>query len=97
MMVFNKQILKEMKEEIESFTKMSWDKAIISTIDNDEQSCFAEYETYGNYMLEKYSDKMNIKPFYNKALQVQELTGLKELNDKYSKHYNSVSFHSYTK
>jgi hypothetical protein len=95
MMIFDKKVVAELKRDIEKHTGASWDKAIISTIDPREASCFAEYETYGNYILTKHPEKVFCPPFYNRSLSRDQLKPLAELEKSYSKKYNSVSFHSY--
>ncbi len=97
MMIFNKQILKEMKDEIETNTGLSWDKAIISTKDYDEsqKSCFCEYETYFNWILYQYPKLAGKRPFYNKGLSRKHLDTLENLHKNYGDAYNSLSFHNY--
>ena len=65
MMILNKKILKEFKSDIEKVNNKKWDKVITELIDNEELSFFSEYESYGNWILEKYPDRIYCIPFYN--------------------------------
>lgn len=95
MMIFNTDILKEMKAEIESRHETSWDEALLSTIDNNELSSTSDYETYGNWLHVHYPEKVNLKPFYNKPLARNDLQPLPDLVKKYADSYKSLSFHHY--
>ena len=97
MMIFNKDILAKMKQAIEQNTGKAWDKAIQDTIDQNEISCFSEYETYGNYLLATHPERIISKPFYNTSLPLTCIASYNELATKYSKSYNSISFHNYEK
>ncbi len=99
MMIFNKNKLKEMREEIEKKHKQSWDKVIISTkdMDNAGKSCFSEYETYFNWLKKRYPSIVKTIPFYNKRLSRHEFTDDKIITKKYRDNFNSLSFHSYQK
>lgn len=97
MMIFNKKILKRMKEEIEIKNNKKWDESIISLINQNELSCFSEYETYGNYLLRYYRNKLIIKPFYNIGEEIIKIDSLSNLIRKYSDKYNSISFHNFQK
>lgn len=55
-MIFNKNVLSELKEIIEYTTGKEWKEAIISTYDNTSLISFSEYELYGMF----YNDK-NVK------------------------------------
>ena len=49
-MLFSVKFLCELKNVISEHTNSVWYKAILDNLDNNEISCFSEYETYGNYM-----------------------------------------------
>ena len=95
MMIFNQKRVAEMLARIETIQAKRWDQAIIDLLDPNEISSFAEYETYANYMGIYHPSEIKRIPFYNKSLKRSELTGLKDLEEKYGKKYKSVSFHSY--
>jgi len=94
MMIFNVDILKELKNKIESITHKKWYNAIVDSIDLNSIAPFSEYELYGNYMNQHYPNKMKIEYWFNE-------TGYRdELETKYFKvklKSKSKSFHSYLK
>jgi glycosyltransferase involved in cell wall biosynthesis len=96
MMIFNKKILSELKSEIEEIHNKKWDEVIIDNIDENEMSYFSEFETYGNYIFEKYPSKINIVPFYNKSLHKSHIHDIKNLSENLKSKYNSLSFHDYS-
>jgi len=85
MMLFNKDHLKEMKEEIEHIHHTSWDKAFINAIQKDSLSGISEYEIYGHWLASKHKDAVYIVPLYNKSIQ----------GDIYPTNVMSVSYHTY--
>jgi len=95
MMIFNNQYLREMKAEMEKKNKTGWDKVVISTKNNGAVSCFSEYETYSNWLLQKHPGAVKFQPFYNKSLAKDKLTSLDDLASHFGNRYNSLSFHSY--
>lgn len=93
MMIMNKSYLEEMKKEIESLHQGRWDKILIQHIDQNEISCFSEFETYANWV------QINKQCFsqYNFNLSIKKGRSAKALanTSKYSKKYKSLSFHSW--
>jgi hypothetical protein len=53
-MVINKHKLSELKNYIESIHGISWDMAILDSIDYCLYGSFSEYDLYANWMLKKY-------------------------------------------
>jgi hypothetical protein len=97
MMIFNKLLLCEMKKELESRHHIIWDKVYLSTISCKETSCVSDYDTYANWVMYNYPDRMVEKPLYNKALSRKYLKNLNDLEKKYGSDYKTISFHSYIK
>lgn len=64
-MLFNKQVLKELKSTIEYNHGMTWDDAIIKYTDYTSNSGFSEYETYANYFFLKHRSNMILNYWYN--------------------------------
>ncbi len=93
MMIFNKNYLNEFKTEIETKNKMRWDEAILSLINPNDISYFSEYESYGNWLLSKYSNEVSLTPFYNKS--ISSFSEYDNNEEYYKKRYNSVSIHKY--
>lgn len=97
MMIFNKKLLGEMKDEIEKKYNMAWDKVYISMVDKSDQSCISDYDTYANWVLCNHPEKMIEKPLYNKAMNRKFLGEVLRNIDGYSKKYKTISFHHYIK
>ncbi len=96
MMLFDTDMLREMKKEIESKHKKSWDKAYLDLIDENENSCASDYDMYANWMEVNHGEKVTFTPFYNTALPRKELLPLYDMIKKYNTKYQSMSFHHYT-
>ena len=64
-------------------------------VDLNEISDFAEYETYGQWMLALHPDEVTREYFFNVGLKRDKLASLDELSQKYASTCNSVSFHTY--
>lgn len=97
MMIFNTDKLREMKKEMEKHHDAPWDKVYLSTIDQNEASCVSDYDTYANWMLCNFPDRILNKPFYNKGLTRSHLSDLASLQRVYGSSLKSLSFHSYLK
>jgi hypothetical protein len=97
MMIFNKEMLKLMKKELEQKYDISWDKVYLSAIDPHESSCISDYDTYANWILCNFPDKVIQKPLYNIAFNRNKLDEIKNKMNVYSKKYKTISFHSWIK
>jgi len=95
MMIFNTNRLKELKAEIERKHNKSFYDVFLSTVDENEISCVADYETYAQWMRIRHPEEVVSTPFYNTAFGRDKLLPLPELMEKYSAKYKSVSFHHY--
>lgn len=96
MMIFDTVALREMKSELENKHRMSWDEVYLSMLDPDEVSCISDYETYGNWFLNKYPEKTMLRIFYNRSFP-RGSAPIADLETKYKNKYKSLSFHSYIK
>lgn len=72
-MVFNKEILKKMKKEIEVHCGNNWIKSIISACKPGVFSCFSEFETYGTYIRKRYKDVVKLVDANRKIIFDQDL------------------------
>ncbi len=97
MMIFNKSLLAELKRELCEKHHKSWDATIVENIDHNQHSGFSEFETYGNWMHIHHRDKLRKVPFYNQSITRDKLIDISKIQMRYSKHYTSVSFHTYVK
>jgi hypothetical protein len=59
-MIFNKDILHQMKDEIEFLSKEEWVWSIVNHYDKETQSGFSEFETYGTFISNRFGNKVNL-------------------------------------
>ncbi len=96
MMIFDVNMLKEMKAELEKLHNIEWYKEYCLSIDSTEPSCISDYDTYANWLKIHYSEKTSYRPFYNLSLERNKLLSLDDLAKRYGKKYKSLSFHAYS-
>jgi hypothetical protein len=94
-MLFDTEILARMRAEIEAHTGVSWQRAIVDALDPNENSSFSEYETYGNYLAARHTDRVMIQYWHSKGLKRRRLGDLDTLVDRYASACNTVSFQHY--
>lgn len=95
MMIFNKEMLKEMKTEIENKHNMSWDSIYREIIDKKYMSAISDYDTYANWVFSNYPQNVVRLPLYNKTLPLTLLSDIDSLQKNYGTVYKSISFHGY--
>jgi len=95
MMIFDTSMLKEMKKEIEEKHHVSWDKAYINVCDKTVASGISDYDTYAQWMIYNYPDKVYLKPFYNKSLNRNDFNMCDLPKNKFGGECNTISLHSY--
>lgn len=95
MMMFNGKMLSELRNQLEEIHKKPWDQVYIGTKETNEMSCVSDYDTYANWVLCNYPNKVKNIVLYNRTLNRSDLTNLPELERRYKDKYHSVSFHSY--
>ena len=95
MMIFNRQYLKQMKNEMEKLHSKKWDEVYLDTIDEKEMSCTSDYDTYANWVFYNHPEKVLRLPFYNKSMSRSQLENIKILSKKHGNKFKSLSFHSY--
>ncbi len=59
-MLIETQIVQEMRSTIESRFGKDWIEAILSALPGDTLCEFSEYETYGNFLADRYHDRMKL-------------------------------------
>ena len=96
-MIFNKNMLSSMKNEIELINKDTWTNSIIKSYFKGSFSGFSEYETYGTYFTNKNKmfelhDGLTYMSF-NKSIEDMNIS---ELSEKYN-NYMSITEHKYAK
>lgn len=95
-MIFNKQVLLDIKSEIESIHNTDWFDSICNYYPYPITTGFSEFETYGTYLLSNYKDicyfvddnRMKIKNINQNIINQNTL--LTSLLIKYNK-YNSLT------
>ena len=93
MMLFESKKLKTLRLEVENHTQKPFIESILEIIDNNEMSCFSEFELYGSLITHYYPDHYYLKYWLNNT---QNLTKtLKTEIESINSEYNSISFHSY--
>lgn len=91
-MAFDKQELKSLHEYIEKQNGKSWDQAIIHCLNNNDQSPFSEFETYGYF----YPPKNKILlPWRQKTLKESHKDSYDTLKTLYGMKYWSVTYPAY--
>ncbi len=94
-MIINQEILQEMKDLIEKQHNKKWYEAIIDVTDKSIQSGFSEFETYGNFMFNKYRSKMIMEYWYNVPYGRNKFHAVEKFIKQYKKTHKTLSFQSY--
>ncbi|RKN75906.1 DUF6492 family protein [Paenibacillus ginsengarvi] len=97
-MLFEKTKVAQLKSTIEERFHIPWYEAILQHVDRTHTSGFADYETYGNFVLSHFPGQAVMKYWNNLSLTRSKMnktiqTDLRKLASK----YNTVSFHSWNK
>jgi hypothetical protein len=95
MMTFNRFMLINLRKDISDFNKKPFIKSILEILDENENSCFSEFELYGNFYINN-SRNFIFEYWNNQSLNRQNLSAL----DFYTKLFEpsgteSLSFHNY--
>jgi hypothetical protein len=95
-MLFEKLKVAALKKTIEDRWNIPWHEAILKNIDRTTSSGFADYETYGNFVMSTYPGYVRLKYWRNKSLR-RPLLGktMEQQTQKLSRRYNTLSFHSW--
>jgi len=85
--LFKKEILNELLSLIEKRNNCTWFEAIISILDENENSCISDYETYWQYFYKKHSKDIILEHWFNIDLKRTYLKNyeikVQDLKDKY--------------
>lgn len=95
-MLFDREVLETLRDEIECRCKNIWYNAIINSLDVNENSSFSEYETYANYYYFNNPDKVCFRYWYNTQSSYRIFSKIIK-KPKTLKQYKSISVHTYTK
>jgi hypothetical protein len=95
-MLFNCNILNNLKNHIEEKFNAPWYRAIIDCTDYSSSSGFSEYELYGHWVIAKFNTNVTREYWFNlrenRNLVPLDLESLEQL---YGDKYRSISLHSY--
>ncbi len=94
-MLFKKEYLKEMKDELEDKFDMDWIKACLAHVRFDDKSGFADYELYGHWLLKHHPDMVYREYYYNMGFRRSALEKFDIIKAKSKPYFKSLSFHSY--
>lgn len=88
-MLFDKNLLQGLREEIAQSNNTTWDQAIIDNLDREEDAGFSEFELYGNYV--KAANK-HLRPWNQLLLGYNKIVSYSDLQKLYGSKYDSVTF-----
>lgn len=95
MMLFDVDVVAEMKKEIEGKKKVAWDRAFVGAVVREDVSGISEFELYGHWLLARHPERVKMIPFYNRSLPRQNL--VKAITDpRFVRDTISLSFHNYS-
>ena len=94
-MLFERETTRMMKSEIENYSGLNWEEAILKYCNYNNISGFSEYETYANYMLKRHRRMMKINYWYNCSISVDKLDPIVILETEQKLDNRSLSFHWY--
>jgi hypothetical protein len=93
MMIFNKELLSDMKSAIKNNTGTDWYKSMINLIDNNIHSFVSDYENYAQFVIGQQRRSCLLSYWYNESQFRSQLErfGVKECSAK----TKSISYHHY--
>jgi hypothetical protein len=88
--LFERTYIHQMRRLIEVRAHTDWFSAILSQLNESEQSGFSAYELYGTFLWNFYPDKIETRYWYNQKCRSNGLGGLRDLSQNY-RGFNSIS------
>lgn len=92
-MIFNKTCVEKLKKYISETNNLNWDQSILNTLNWNEKSNFSEYDLYGNWMYENFSNIS--KEIQFKIIDIDHKPNSDELIDFKNKGFHIVSSQEY--
>ncbi len=89
------EIMSELMEYLEKRHSMPWYRAVVGAVDASEMSSISDYDNYGQYVAERHPERIVVRYWANKSLGRKHLPRLDNLKARYSRLYNTISFHSW--
>ncbi|MEF3302322.1 DUF6492 family protein [Paenibacillus sp. GYB003] len=94
-MLFEKSKVAALKKHIEDRWRTDWHQAILQCVDRTDTSGFADYETYGNFVLSAYPGQTELAYWHNRSVRRPLLKQTWRNVETLAKTYNTLSFHSW--
>jgi hypothetical protein len=89
--IYNKKILLKMLKYIEEKYKDKWYNCIIKNIEYKHLSNHSEFETYAQYVMNKYKNLTKVEYWFNKTMFKKDKKNFVNIFNSYF--YKSLSFH----
>lgn len=88
-MIFDKEQLEVLKQQISESNQTTWDAAILSSLDLTQDAGFSEFELYGNF----HPDQTKCtRAWGNLNLSYEKILSYEELRKKYAMKYKALTF-----
>jgi hypothetical protein len=94
-MFVHKPVLQQLRNAIEKYAGTKWYEAILKNLDRDENSGFADYEIYGDFLVNRYPGQQIFNYWSNLSMQINRFSTFGELQKKLHNKYRSISLHNY--
>jgi hypothetical protein len=95
LMLFNRGILAALRSEIERRAGKPWEQAIVEALDPTENSSFSEYETYGNFAVDRFGDRVTTRYWRNTTFDPKMVRSLADASSQYGGRVTTISSHVY--
>lgn len=90
-MIFDKELLTELRSMLETRSGKTWDQCIIDSLDRNDSSGFSEFELFGDFTPAR--QKIGL-PWSARTFRYDCVTGYDELVRKYNR-YRAITFPDY--
>lgn len=93
--LFQSDILKQLRIDIEKYNNKPWYEAIIDNLDTNEGSTFADYEIYADYYIHRLNKPAIVNYWVVKDSGINGYDEFLLIKNKLSKKYGAVALHNY--
>ena len=91
--IYSKKYLMELLNLLETKFKKRWYNAILDNLDYSIHSNHSEFETYGQYVMNRYKSNIKLEYWFNKTMFGNNRKKIKNIFNCFF--YKSLSFHSW--
>lgn len=91
--IYSKKYLMELLNLLETKFKKRWYNAILDNLDYSIHSNHSEFETYGQYVMNRYKSNIKLEYWFNKTMFANNRKKIKNIFNCFF--YKSLSFHSW--